>query len=475
MRRSSFFVGWIAILLCALAACSAQQQKHVLSYAPGMSIELSLPSAFDINIAATGLRRVRFFAQSPDGRIFASAMHDISDNRNGSIFILEGWDAGTHTFARTTHYLDHLRNPNSIAFWTDPATGQSWIYVALTEKLVRYKYSAGDSRPSSPPEELMRFPDYGLNYKYGGWHLTRTLALAPARGKTQLFVSVGSSCNYCQEREVARASVVAMEPDGKNARMVAQGLRNAVDLHYVAQVDGGSLLATNMGDDHLGDRRPDDTFFKIDFSPQQAVNYGWPSCYFEEGKAVLDTTPLPSVTEMAKRGLTDKSKAPGADDSVYGKQAKVAQAGTNLAAGGGHQFGPDPNAALGHPPDPLKACDKVPTPYAWFRAHSSPLGFAYFADQDKELKDSFLVALHGASHPRIGTGYRVVRFTATDRTPVDFVTGFLTVVGSKPVVHGRPCGVLRMGPDSFLLSDDYLGVIYFVHPHEAAGNAVGTR
>ena len=76
---------------------------HTLRYAPGRSITLSLPDSLDINIAATGLRRVRFFAQSPDGRIFVTGMHDLSDNTQGSVFILEGWDAQTHTFDHITH------------------------------------------------------------------------------------------------------------------------------------------------------------------------------------------------------------------------------------------------------------------------------------------------------------------------------------------------------------------------------------
>ena len=52
-------------------------------------------------------------------------------------------------FTRVVHYLDHLRNPNNLAFWTDPATHQSWLYLPLTDKLVRYKYKAGDNAPSS--------------------------------------------------------------------------------------------------------------------------------------------------------------------------------------------------------------------------------------------------------------------------------------------------------------------------------------
>jgi glucose/arabinose dehydrogenase len=465
MERSYFRIALALLLSCVTVSLdAATQSPHILVYAPGKSITLSLPDEFDINIAATGLRRVRFFAQSPDGRIFVTGMYDLADNTRGSIFILDGWNAKTRTFAHVTHYLEHLRNPNNLAFWTDPATHQSWLYLPLTDKLIRYKYSAGDNAPTSPPETLIRFPDYGLNYKYGGWHLTRTVAIAQVRGATRVFVSAGSSCNYCQEREVLRAAIVSMDPDGKHPSLVAQGMRNAVALRSIAALDG-ALFATNMGDDHLGDQLPEDTFFKIDTEPAALPNYGWPTCYFAQGKPVHDTTPLPSFKDPNVIAPPPTASRGGqANDSVYGKQSGVAAAGTNLTAGGGHAFAPDPNAALGHAPQPLKSCEQVPAVYTTFAAHSSPLGFDYFGPADPLLDSSFLVALHGASHPRIGTGYRVIRFSPADRTPRDFITGFLTVANGRPIVHGRPCGILRVGPDSFLLSDDDRGLIYFIHP-----------
>jgi len=457
---------WLGLCFFALSGPSGfviAQTAHMLNYAPGKSITLSLPEPFEIDVAASGLRRVRFFAQAPDGRIFATGMHDLSDNRLGSVYILEDWDEQTHTFKRVTHYLDHLRNPNNLTFWTDPATKQSWLYLPLTDKLVRYRYSAGDEAPHDVPETLMRFPDYGLSYKYGGWHLTRTVAIGQVKERTRVFVASGSSCNYCQEREVLRAAVVSVDPDGKNATLVAQGMRNAVDLHAVKALSG-ALFATNMGDDHLGDKLPEDTFFEIDTAGGPR-NYGWPACYFARGKAELDATPLPTLDEA---GAIDTNPSHGVEhvgDSVYGKQKGVAAAGMNLAAGGGHAMEPDPNADLGRAPEPLKSCARVPTAYTTFAAHSSPLGFEYFTSSDPILHGSFLVALHGASHPRIGTGYRVVRFTEKDRTPRDFITGFLTRANGKAKVHGRPCGIFHVGTDSFLMSDDYLGLIYFVHPH----------
>jgi len=451
-------------LLLTLAIPAPAQTPHTLRYAPGKSITLTLPEPLDIEVAASGLHRVRFFARSPDNRIFVTGMHDLSDNTQGSVFILEGWNPQTHTFTHIAHYLDHLRNPNNIAFWTDPATHQTWIYVPLTDKLVRYRYNPGDNAPSAPSEVLIRFPDYGLNYKYGGWHLTRTVTIAPVNGSTRVFVSAGSSCNYCQERELLRAAIVSMDPDGQHPAVTAQGMRNAVDLHYVPALNNGALFATNMGDDHLGDKLPEDTFFAVDPAPNPPLNYGWPTCYFAAGKPVHDTTPLPSLNNPSAIAHVP----PSSSDSVYGKQAGVAASGANLTAGGGHAFAPDPNAALGHAPAPLASCERVPPAFTTFTAHSSPLGFEYFAEPNPTLHDSFLVALHGASHPRIGTGYRVVRFTPADRTPRDFITGFLTFDHGRPTVHGRPCGILRVGPDSFLLTDDYLGLVYYVHPRNAA-------
>ncbi len=448
-----------------------QLSAHTLTYAPGHSITLSLPGKLDINVAASGLHRVRFLAQAPDGRIFATGMWNLADNTRGSVFILEGWNETTHRFAHVTTYLDRLRNPNNLAFWTDPATKQSWLYLPLTDRLERFPYKAGDNVPSGPAQVLMRFPDYGLNYKYGGWHLTRTVAIAALHGKTRVYVAAGSSCDYCKEREVIRATVSAMDPDGSHQAILAHGIRNAVDLRYLPDLDGGALVATDMGDDHLGETMPDDTFFELDsrarpgpIAGTEATNYGWPTCYFASGKPVLDTTPLPEMPPPGDAN-TESERPTDAGESSYGAQPGMYKQGTLLTAAGGRGDVQDPNAALGNVPAPLTDCSGVPAAYTTFPAHSSPLGLAYFGEGDPVLGGRFLVALHGASKPRIGTGYRVVSFTAADRTPQPLLSGFLTTgADGKPHVHGRPCGLLRLGPDTFLLTDDKLGLVYFVHP-----------
>ncbi|HEX3102717.1 MAG TPA: hypothetical protein VHQ01_13025, partial [Pyrinomonadaceae bacterium] len=193
----------------------------------GKSFNLNLPSEFEIVPAVEGLKRVRFFAKAPDGRIFVTDMYNLTDNKLGKIYILDGWDAAKGKFSKVIPYMTNLKNPNSVQFYRD-AQGQDWLYVAETDKLTRRKFKAGETTPGDThPQTLATFPDYGLSYKYGGWHLTRTIAFTP-EGK--LYVSVGSSCNACVEKEKVRASIIEMNPDGSGQREYARGLRNAVGL-----------------------------------------------------------------------------------------------------------------------------------------------------------------------------------------------------------------------------------------------------
>ncbi len=243
------------VLLAALTA-------HPVTLADGRRFELSLPAEYELHVAAEGLRRVRFMAMAPDGRLFVTDMYSRTDNKRGKVYVLEGFDRESGRLAKATPYITGLRNPNSIAFH------KGWLYVALTDRLVRYRYEAGSSQPSGEPQVLATFPDHGLDYKHGGWHLTRTIAIGT---DDKIYVSVGSSCNACEEKEDVRATVLEMSLDGSNRRFFATGLRNAVGLKFV----GDTLYATNMGADHLGDAAPNDTLYAL----TRDADYGWPYCF----------------------------------------------------------------------------------------------------------------------------------------------------------------------------------------------------
>lgn len=363
----------------------------------GKTFSLNLPAGYEIIPAAEGLKRVRFFAKAPDGRIFVTDMHDLTDNKKGVVYILDEFDAESGKFGKVIPYLTNLKNPNSVQFYTDP-NGQDWFYLAETDKLTRRKFSKGETKPGdTKPQILAEFPDYGLSYKYGGWHLTRTLAFSPS-GK--LYVSVGSSCNACDEKEKERATVLEMNPDGTSQRIFAKGLRNAVGLKWLA----GELFATNQGADHLGLNRPDETFYAL----KNGADYGWASCYQSNGKVYRDTTP---TNELKK------------------------------------------------PTNRLKSCANVPRSYGFFPARSSAMGFDYFDENtlDANLKNSFLVALHGSTNRASGKGYKIVIFRKGAKLK-DFMSGFLQ---NKRVV-GRPCDIMRTGENSFLFTDDYSGIVYLV-------------
>ena len=354
--------------LCLFVANTFSQQPklipHKITLKSGKSFNLNAPANYEIIPAVEGLKRVRFLAKAPDGRFFVTDMHDLTDNEKGVVYILDEWNAETGKFGKITPYLTGLKNPNSCQFYKDKS-GQHWFYLAETDRLTRRKFTLSETKPTSKAETLATFPDYGLSYKYGGWHLTRTITFG-SNGK--MYVSVGSSCNACIEKEKVRATVLEMNPNGSGQRVFAKGLRNAVSIKWIGKV----LFATNQGSDHLGDDKPDETFYAL----KSGADYGWSYCHSDNGKIIPD----PEIKRPA-------------------------------------------------------GCKNVVKPYAWFSAHSSSMGFDYFDANttDATIKNSFLVALHGSTDEKIGHGYEIVIMRKGKKLQT-FMDGFLVgkTVNGRP-------------------------------------------
>lgn len=374
----------------------------------GDTFNLKMPKGFSIYPSAEGLRRVRFFAKAPDGRLFVTGLDRLSDNNKGKVYILESFDPNTKRFQKITTWKDKLRNPNSVQFYEDK-TGKNWLYLALTDSLVRYPYQSGELLPSGQGEKIFDFPGYGLNYKYGGWHLTRTIAFH----NDKLYISVGSSCNLCEEKEeeFSRAAILEMNPDGSEVEVFAKGVRNAVDIGWVH----GKFYATNMASDHLGWKKPNDYFYLL----EKGQHYGWPYCYEDEGVMVEEDPKSQSENRAAKKIVKDNWD-----------RKKI-------------------------------NCEEVPKAYALFEPHGSPLGFEYFSDSSSSptLRNYFLAGLHGATKPKVDRdmGHHIVRFKKGFK-PEPIIDGFF----QNGKQFGRPCDIIQWDESSFFFTDDHKGVVYFV-------------
>ena len=357
-----------------------------------LSFTLQIPAGYKMSVAAEGTGRPRFFAKSPDGRLFITDMYDRSDNKNGRVLILENWNEKEKKFDSVTTFLQGLHNPNQVVFYS--VDGRHYIYVAETGKLSYYVYTPGKNQPSSAATTIATFPDYGLNYKYGGWHLTRSMAFYD----NKIYVSVGSSCDACIEKEnEIRAAIVEMDANGNNQRIFARGLRNAVGIEWV----NNQLWVTNMGRDNLGPDKPEDLLHTVEPNGY----YGWPY-YIQFQQQIL---PDPHFADSTK--------------TVYVKKPPVA-------------------------------------PWA-FKAHSAPLGFAHLKGfADPLFNNSFLVALHGSTSVWRQRGNAVVQMMA-DGSYREIVTGFLQGK-TEDKRFGRPCDVFQWNNHSFFISDDKNGVIYYV-------------
>ncbi len=224
--------------------------------------EPEVPPGFRVSVFAGGFTQPRWLAVAPDGDVF------VADSAAGQIVVLRT-DAGGKVAAREV-FADHLDLPFGIAFH------DNYVYVADTNQVLRFRYDPKTSKRMGDGERLLDLPGQGYHQ-----HWTRSLAFS-RDGKT-LFISVGSKSNVSIESDHRRAAILAADLDGKNMRIYATGLRNAVGL--ACNPDSGDLwVAVNERDD-LGDDEPSDYFTHV----VAGGFYGWPYSYL--GKHVDDRVP----------------------------------------------------------------------------------------------------------------------------------------------------------------------------------------
>ncbi len=215
-------------------------------------VTLWVTDGFDIQVFASGLGSARMLAQSPSGELV------LSQQWEGRVIKLADRD-GDGAADDIVPILIGLDIPHGLAFAGDA------LFVATTDRVLRLDVWWD----GSTAREIIRLPG-------GGQHVTRSLALGP---DGRLYVSIGSSCDACVERDPMRAAVWRFNLDGSGGELYARGLRNAVGLAW--QPGGGPLWVTENERNEMGEDVPPDELNVL----RAGADYGYPFCY---GERIVD-------------------------------------------------------------------------------------------------------------------------------------------------------------------------------------------
>ena len=347
-------------------------------------------------------RAIRF---APNGDLF------VADSGSNVVRIYRIADGSAKPTA-TSVFASGLNQPYGIAFYP-PGPDPEWVYVGNTGSVVRFPYKAGDLKASARGEVVVpKIPD--------GHHWTRDIVFSPD-GKT-MYLSVGSDSNVAENMDKApdgglaawasshalgatwgdetrRADVLAFDPDGKNERVFATGLRNCAGM--TLQPETSALWCVVNERDELGDNVP------FDFATRVASGayYGWPWYYI---------------------GNHEEPRLPGARPDLADKVTV---------------------------PDVLFQTHSAPLNIVFYEGEQFPADY----------KGDAFVALHGSWNRDTRTGYKVVRLKFDHGKPTgqyqDFMTGFVL---SDSDVWGRPVGVAVAKDGSLFVSEDGNGTIWRV-------------
>lgn len=212
-------------------------------------IDFSLPEGFSVHVFATGLNTARDLVFTPGGTLL------VSDPSTGSVVALPDKN-GDGVADEVKTILSNQDKAHGMAFFKDK------LYVAGVDRVVMYSFDEA-GLTASLDRELFTLPRNSLHDK-------RAIAF---NSQGQMFVSVPSSCNVCNQDQFLGGSVIVSDMNGKKPIVYAQGLRNSPFFAVDSATD--EIWATEMGRDYLGDDLPPDEINII----SDGKNYGWPNCY----------------------------------------------------------------------------------------------------------------------------------------------------------------------------------------------------
>ncbi len=163
-----------------------------------------------------------------------------------------------------TVFLDSLYSPFGMALVGDD------LSVANSDALVRFRYTAGETRITAKGTKVTDLPAGTINH-----HWTKNVIASPDGSK--LYVSVGSNSNVAENgiaAEAERAAVWEIDARTGAHRVFASGLRNPVGMAWEPET-GALWVAVNERDELGSDLVPD-----YMTSVRDGGFYGWPYSYY---------------------------------------------------------------------------------------------------------------------------------------------------------------------------------------------------
>jgi glucose/arabinose dehydrogenase len=336
----------------------------------------TVPPGFRINIFAQDFDEPRWLTTAPNGDIF------LADTHGGKIYILRD-PQHTGGAQQRIVWATGLDQPFGIIFHDD------YVYVGDTNAVLRFKNDSNLPKKLSDGEKLMDLPR--------GGHSTRALVFS-ADGK-HLFVSVGSASNIDIEKDTRRAAITICDPDGKNARLYATGLRNPVGI--ALEPTTGQLFTSVNERDGLGDDLPPDYFTSV----KDGGFYGWPYSYIGDN---VDPRVSPQKPDLVARAII---------------------------------------------PDVLLGAHRAPLQFAFYTGTQFPASY----------RGGVFIAEHGSWNRSTRAGYQVAFVPFKDGKPSGDPQPFMTGLIPDPTkgnVNGRPVGVAVAPDGSLLVSDDGARLVY---------------
>ena len=372
--------------------------------------KLSVPEGFKVEVFASDQKGARAMRLAPNGDIF------LTETAVGAVKVLRPSADGA-TAASVETFATGLNLPFGMAFY--PAKNPKWLYVAETNRVVRYPYKVGDQKASALPEIVV--PE--LSPVGTGGHFTRDLVFSPD-GK-RMFVSVGSGSNVAEnmakkspaeiktweaanglgatwDTEEKRADVLVFEV-GKNkpGKVFATGIRNCAGL--TMQPATGTLWCTTNERDMLGDDLVPDYSTRV----LPGHFYGWPWYYMGKYE----------------------------DPRLKGDRPDLA--------------------------------GKATVPDVPYQAHSAALNLVFYTATSgssafpKEYVGDGFAVMHGSWNRAFRTGHKIVRVRMKNGKPTgeydDFLVGFIADDGNA---WARPVGAVVASDGSLLMSEDGNNTIY---------------